>query len=49
MDIRGDKVLVSGLLDMKGLSLLEKKIAALKIFLTVYTEPNDTGGDEEDD
>ena len=47
MDIRGDQVLVSGLLDMKGLSLLEKKIQALKVLLTVYTDPNDTG-DEDD-
>jgi len=42
MDIRGDKVMISGLLDTKGLALLEKKIAALKVLLGVYTEANDT-------
>jgi hypothetical protein len=33
MDIRGDQVLISGLLDLKGLELLEKKIAGLKTLL----------------
>jgi hypothetical protein len=49
MDIRGDQVLISGLLDAKGLGILEKKIAALKLLLAVYTEPNDTGNDEDED
>jgi hypothetical protein len=48
MDIRGDQVLISGLLDVRGLRLLEKKIEALKLLLAVYTEPNDTGDDEDD-
>lgn len=47
MDIRGDQVLISGLLDARGLNLLEKKIAALKLLLAVYTEPNDTGDGED--
>ena len=46
MDIRGDQVSISGLLNFKGLELLEKKIAALKLLLTVYTDANDTGDDE---
>lgn len=46
MDIRGDKVMVSGLLDAKGLAILEKKIAALKVLLAVYTDANDTGEDD---
>lgn len=45
MDIRGDKVMVSGLLDAKGLAILEKKIAALKVLLAVYTDANETGDD----
>jgi hypothetical protein len=45
MDIRGDQVSISGLLNLKGLELLEKKIAALKLLLTVYTDANDTGDD----
>lgn len=43
MDIRGDQVLISGLLDAKGLGILEKKIVALKLLLAVYTDANDTG------
>lgn len=43
MDIRGDKVSINGLLDLKGLVLLEKKIEALKMLLTVYHEANDAG------
>ncbi|MBB5687848.1 hypothetical protein [Sphingobium boeckii] len=46
MDIRGDQVAISGLLDSKGLVLLEKKIAALKLLLAVYTEASDTEDDE---
>jgi hypothetical protein len=42
MDIRGDQVSISGILDFKGLELLEKKIVALKMLLTVYSEANDT-------
>jgi hypothetical protein len=45
MDIRGDQVSISGLLNLKGLNLLEKKIAALKLLLTVYTDANDIGDD----
>jgi hypothetical protein len=45
MDIRGDRVAISGLLDLKGLDLLEKKIAALKMLLAVHTDANDTGYD----
>jgi hypothetical protein len=33
MDIRGDQVLISGLFDLKGLEILEKKIAGLKSIL----------------
>lgn len=46
MDIRGDRVMISGLLDMQGLRLLEKRIAGLKSLL----EPLDDGSaDDEDD
>lgn len=34
MDIRGDQVMINGLLDLKGLIILEKKIAGLKSLLT---------------
>lgn len=47
MDIRGDQVVLSGLLNLQGLDLLEKKIAALKVLLGVYTEANDTGVDDQ--
>ena len=47
MDIRGDQVMLSGLLDMKGLLLLEKKIAALKLLMETNYEANDTGGEED--
>lgn len=43
MDIRGDQVSINGLLDLKGLELLEKKIAALKMLLAVYSEANEAG------
>ena len=43
MNIRGDKVYLSGLLDQSGLLDLEKKIAALKVLLTVVHGANDTG------
>ena len=33
MDIRGDQVLISGLLDLKGLRLLERKIQGLRTLL----------------
>jgi|CXWL01.1.fsa_nt_gi hypothetical protein len=49
MDIRGDQVSISGLLDLKGLNLLEKKIAALKVLLAVYYEANDTGYESDED
>ncbi len=32
--IEGDTVLISALLDLEGLDILEKKIAALKAFLS---------------
>jgi hypothetical protein len=38
MDIRGDRVMISGLLDEKGLDLLEKNIAALKMLLSFQLE-----------
>lgn len=47
MDIRGDQVMVSGLLDLKGLRILKKKIAGLEALLAVdedfdeFDEPND--------
>lgn len=47
MDIRGDQVALSGLLNLQGLHLLEKKIAALKMLLAVYTDANDVGDDRE--
>lgn len=43
MDIRGDQVSISGTLNLNGLELLEKKIVALKMLLTIYTESNDIG------
>lgn len=33
MDIRGDQVLLSGLLDIKGLRLLKKRIESLEMLL----------------
>jgi len=36
-------VQISGLLDLKGLDALEKKIAALRILLDTYIDANDTG------
>lgn len=47
MDIRGDQVFISGLLDAKGLNLLEKKISALKVLLSVHTDANDIGLEDE--
>ena len=38
MNIQGDKVHLSGLLDLKGLAALEKKIKALKVLLNAQTE-----------
>lgn len=44
MDIRGDKVLISGFLDLKGIRLLEKRLVGLKALL----EPlDDTSADLE--
>lgn len=43
MNIQGDKVHLSGLLDHKGLDALEKKIVALRVLLDVYNETIDTG------
>ena len=34
MNIRGEQVAISGLFDLKGLRLLEKKIAGLKAIMT---------------
>lgn len=42
MDIRGNQVFVSGLLDAKGLSILEEQISALKILLTIQAKAEDT-------
>lgn len=42
MDIRGDQVMISGLLDLKGLTQLEQRISALKLLLTPIYEANDT-------
>lgn len=47
MNIQGDKVHLNGLLDVKGLDALEKKIAALRVLLDVYTVANDTGSDDD--
>lgn len=41
MNIRGDQVMVSGLFDLKGLRLLEKRIAGLKALLTPDEEDED--------
>lgn len=46
MNIQGDKVHLSGLLDASGLDALEKKIAALRVLLDGYTVANDTGSDD---
>ena len=43
MNIQGDKVFLSGLLDMKGLDALEKKIAALRTLLDINHETVDAG------
>ncbi|TPG14654.1 hypothetical protein EAH87_16155 [Sphingomonas koreensis] len=45
MDIQGDRVMVSGLLDLKGLKALEKKIVGLKALL----EPDDVVEDDQDE
>jgi hypothetical protein len=47
MDIRGEQVMISGLLDLKGLAQLEQRIRALKLLLTPIYEANDTGGDDD--
>lgn len=46
MNIEGDKVQLSGLLDLKGLDALEKKIVALRVLLEVHHDANDAGDDE---
>ncbi|MFN3475739.1 MAG: hypothetical protein ACK4ZW_16995 [Blastomonas sp.] len=54
MDIRGDQVLISGLLDLKGLRALEKKIVGLKALLApdddfdLYDGPADEDRDPRD-
>lgn len=47
MDIRGEQVMISGLLDLKGLAQLEQRIRALKLLLTPIYEANDTGEDDD--
>ncbi len=47
MNIVGDKVHLNGLLDLKGVLDLEKKLAALKVLLQVYEVANDTGDPDE--
>ena len=42
MNIQGDRVLVSGLFDLKGLRALEKKIAGLKVLLSDEDEEDET-------
>ena len=42
MNIQGDKVMVSGIFDLKGLRLLERKIAGLKAIMAT-----DDGEDDE--
>jgi hypothetical protein len=49
MDIRGEQVAISAILDLRGLSLLEKKITALKLLLAVYSEAIDTDDDSAED
>ena len=46
MDIRGDQVMISGLLDLKGIRLLEKRLAGLKDLLSPL---DDSEGDDADD
>lgn len=46
MNIDGDRVLLSGVFDIKGLRKLEKKIATLKALLD---EGNDEAGGDDDD
>lgn len=41
MNIQGDRVLLSGLLDMRGLRLLEKRIAGLKALLSPLDDADD--------
>lgn len=49
MNIQGEQVMISGLLDLKGLALLEQRIKALKLLLTPIYEPNDTDADNPSD
>lgn len=46
MNIQGDKVHLEGILDLKGLEVLEKKISALKLLLAMTAEANTDGGEE---
>jgi len=48
MNIQGDKVHIDGLLDLKGLEALEKKISALKLLLAMQPEVTDTDEHAED-
>jgi hypothetical protein len=43
MNIRGDQVMISGLFDLKGLRMLEKRIAGLKALMA----PDDDEDDED--
>ena len=50
MDIRGDQVLLSGLLNIKGLRMLKKRIESLEALLEPVTDDEDAVvvlGDEE--
>lgn len=48
MDIRGDQVLISGLLDLKGLRLLKRKIEGLQTLLEANDLEEDTDFADED-
>lgn len=49
MNIQGDQVMISGLLNLKGLAQLEQRINALKLLLTPIVGANDTGADTDTD
>jgi len=41
MDIRGDQVMISGLLDIKGLRLLKKRIESLEALIAPLSDDDD--------
>ena len=49
MDIRGDQVMISGLLDLKGLRLLEKRIVGLKALLAPEDEDDEEYRPDDED